>query len=695
MGRRRQLLVVRRGGHSVVLFQLLLLLSLSSSLSLVKSVDASLATGQTEPNSHNNNGHHNKQRSSISIVGHGQDDYNDKTIEVSDEEKRTNLRSKNTTNAISELKEKCGCYLSTTSWELDINENETCINCTFFTPPSSTSLGSIRIVSNTNSTSSGGLFVSFVNCIFVRTSVSITNILNQTHNNKSRSVTKGIYVSFDRCEFSNVTSNDTAMINVQIDNDDDDSIRVGYFFFSLRNSLLTDSRVGLSLSVNGVKDSFDAVTTDSPPSTTKTLSLSASLISIFNTTFKGNQVAFRVVESSLGLSIINSTFSNNINADVSVVSDHNYYYELEKYFLSAAIAISSISSSKGVSILSSTFDNNAIPNGFGAAVSVFRSKKRVLSLVTIDDCAFRSNVVIGPVVNIDSELFNGGGALYTEAIYTVITNSVFEDNFSAQFGGALLFTWSNSTRIIDCTFERNVGALGGAIGFVQTGRFGEVLETSTQQQRSDNDFGYDKSDDDDDDDSNESHVIHGNFVENCTFSHNVATNKGGAVFIAQAIASFTHIQFLNNSAFCGGAIALDDPMYSYALRSTSAYITTSIFSHNAAEFSGGSIYFTTGYLYISDAELFSSMAEYGASFYVTTPAKLEVHNTRVTLCSSFICLNKTSFGNGLLLLDGEATFFSCQFHSEGGDSSPNTAVTVSGGFFNCYESVLIIAKQSL
>jgi len=634
--------------------------------------------------------HHHKHRSSISIIT--PDDEVDGAPTIGGKQ----------FNRSNRVEGECGCYLNE-QWMLDINKNTTCTNCAFVSPhpsPSSPSLpinGMIRISnSNESSNSTGGVFVSFFNCTFVRTSVLITNIYNQSttgtyssNDGDSRGTTAaGISVSFDECQFSNITNE--YVIDVQISNDDND-VKTGlnlssnsvcdFFSFSLLNSRLTDnSMTGVRLYIRGVSERSDVDEDDREHN--EDLFVSTSIL-VFNTSFVGNQVAFQVVESSLGMQILNSTFAHNYNVNVSTTNKYKQYYQWERYFTSAAISISQVYSLKGVTILSSVFESNSIPIGFGGAVSVFDSD----FTLTIDDCIFRSNSVVGPVININDGRYNGGGVLYVEDLNMVITNSVFDDNYSAQFGGALLMSYSNSSRISNCTFNRNVGALGGAIGLVKLFYFSELLEkTNQQEQQEPKQEQYSDSYYASGTDSSQSNTL----ITNCTFYQNVATIKGGAIFIALTAASIEYTQFLNNTAFYGGAVAVDDPSYagSYFTEQTAAYITYSSFYNNAAEFSGGSIYFTVGYVFVGYTEIIDSLAEYGAGFYVASQTKLVVHNTRVVLCSSFICTNKIHSGNGLLLYGGDASFYLTQFQTvedEYGILSPNVAVTISGASFSCYK----------
>lgn len=159
--------------------------------------------------------------------------------------------------------------------------------------------------------------------------------------------------------------------------------------------------------------------------------------------------------------------------------------------------------------------------------------------VTMENMTFINNV---------AEEF--GGAINVEAPYFNMYNCTFIGNEAGVYGGAVDIEDLNAT-IDNCRFISNVASNGGAIGWIGANA---TLINSHFENNMATDVGgavFIQNTDD----------SNGNLIENCKFIGNEAPQQGGAIEVENEnmqMAEFTVIrkcQFINNSAFNGGAIS--------------------------------------------------------------------------------------------------------------------------------------------
>ena len=178
-------------------------------------------------------------------------------------------------------------------------------------------------------------------------------------------------------------------------------------------------------------------------------------------------------------------------------------------------------------ITNSYFFNNAVRDN-GGAIYVRGSDNLV------ENCTFEKNwaarggaIYVAPMVggnNITNPMINNctfnengvdqskGGAIFSWALNTSVTNSKFNNN-KAMAGGAILYQ-RGSNFLENDTFIRNVANRYGG-GAIASARFGDT-------------------------------------INNCTFKDNSAQGYGGAV--SADYPTITDSQFINNDAYHGGAI---------------------------------------------------------------------------------------------------------------------------------------------
>ena len=160
-----------------------------------------------------------------------------------------------------------------------------------------------------------------------------------------------------------------------------------------------------------------------------------------------------------------------------------------------------------------------------------------------------SNVTLKNIIFVNARYENAGGAIYSVAKYLEISNCSFINNTVADnfIGGAVYTGAVGSCKISDCNFTNNTAYNGGAICY---------------------------------NDMNGTSIITG-----CTFEDNIATNCGGAIWLAngEKPQKYTVSQsvFKNNKAKSGGAIYTD--------KDINTTIEFSDFSENTAYFTGSAI----------------------------------------------------------------------------------------------------------
>ena len=192
--------------------------------------------------------------------------------------------------------------------------------------------------------------------------------------------------------------------------------------------------------------------------------------------------------------------------------------------------------------------------GIGGAVAV-----AIHSELIVKNCVFKNNsaLFVGAIsaaynvtLDIEETKFDGNKALSDSGAIDVqhrthlrIKNSVFNDNISQRYGGAIVGGRNSKIDIQDTNFTGNRAVQGGAIEADQ-----------------------------------ESYLL----VTNCTFEDNYATKMGGAIFGGlDLVCEIDKSSFFNNSAPQGGAINTQ--------QKANVKIRNSKLEHNVASDAGGAI----------------------------------------------------------------------------------------------------------
>ncbi|WP_405267932.1 right-handed parallel beta-helix repeat-containing protein, partial [Methanobrevibacter sp.] len=151
-------------------------------------------------------------------------------------------------------------------------------------------------------------------------------------------------------------------------------------------------------------------------------------------------------------------------------------------------------------------------NQYGGAVRATTSA----SNLKIENCNFSDN---------RGRWGGFGGAVYLSGPDATVENCIFNNNNAEQYGGAIYSDEeASNTKVIDCTFIDNHGAIGGAI---YAGRPGLT-------------------------------------VDGCEFEDNTASTSGGAISIYHDDATISNSNFTNNNASIdGGAIYVNDYCYNF------------------------------------------------------------------------------------------------------------------------------------
>ena len=209
------------------------------------------------------------------------------------------------------------------------------------------------------------------------------------------------------------------------------------------------------------------------------------------------------------------------------------------------------------------YNDRSSSEGYGGAVAVEGREEHKL---TVENSHFEGNVSGS----------DGGGAIAT-FITTEINNSIFKNNQSEGFGGAIAVLYENpSLSILNSTFIGNTSAdFGGAVN------------------------SYDNL-----------------VVDNSIFTDNKAVYGGGAVWIYNENDSqkqnITNSKFISNStAGDGGGI-----IYMSGNGGSTLNIENTDFENNSAK-SGGGIYVDSGKLHIKDSSFTGNTAkENGGAIYI-------------------------------------------------------------------------------
>ena len=322
-------------------------------------------------------------------------------------------------------------------------------------------------------------------------------------------------------------------------------------------------------------------------------------------------------------------------------------------------------------------------------------------VLTLNDVVFSNNTSTGAE--------SKGGAIYLESGSLKATNVVFSQNAAAE-GGAV-FVKSGEVAFENCFFDGNVASTGNG-GAVSTSSTFNLVNTAFRNNASASYGGAVYVDGDAEStlsdvvfvDNTATHggavAQNGQFlrVSNANFSRNVASENGGAAFVAHnALMLADESLFLNNSANDGGAV----------YDAGSFYLTVGRLEGNKAEKDGGAIN-STGYFEIRDVVFQNNNAtNVGGSIRLDGIQRSWLIRTSVDNSSAYE--GGGVYNNGFLTLVESVVADNVATVGGGGISNPgsvlissseirNNAVTginaVGGGVLN-YVNATLNASDSL
>ena len=346
-------------------------------------------------------------------------------------------------------------------------------------------------------------------------------------------------------------------------------------------------------------------------------------------------------EQSANISINSSNFSNNsaMNRGGAIYllnSLPNSMLQLEGTIFTENNSTNShggalyLEQSGDVSINSSAFNDNLASNYGGGAICIFNSQSN--SLLTIVNSRFTQNnstnyyggaIYLEQFGNfsINSSNFSnnyayyGGGAIYlmnsqSNSMFKIV-HSLFTDNSSPNYGGAIYFVLLGNISINSSNFTNNsaFNRGGGAIYL-----FSSQLNSTLQITQ----------------------------IANCVFFENNSTTGGGAIYLDQlGNISLTELKFSNNIADSGGAIFI----YNLHLDSFQE-ISDCVFTENNSTNYGGALYMKfIGNFLIRKSKFIKSFAYFfgGAIFLFNSPSNFKI------IESVFFESNSTNIGGAIYM----------------------------------------------
>ncbi|MFI3271144.1 MAG: autotransporter domain-containing protein [Pseudomonadota bacterium] len=289
--------------------------------------------------------------------------------------------------------------------------------------------------------------------------------------------------------------------------------------------------------------------------------LNSATLTLNGTIFDNNKVVSTsyyggVICNVSVLNIDGATFTNNSSelwggAIFNQASGTESFISNSLFSNNTALNSSTVSAQKGrggaifvdkgnITIENTTFDDNHAYYAGGAITSNTNRS----NVVTLIDCTFTKNTAG------DNDTNAGGGAI---AIYSdsTISGTLFEENETSGYGGAVFAGGWARIDLSDSVFTGNIANLGGAIATTPGGVEGaQSLEISSS-----------------------------------TFTDNYATTSGGAIYNTFSLGStnttITDCTFTNNIAGENGG-AIHNAYYNDNGRGTIDFYGTNIFSGNTA-----------------------------------------------------------------------------------------------------------------
>ena len=355
---------------------------------------------------------------------------------------------------------------------------------------------------------------------------------------------------------------------------------------------------------------------------------SISKLNIINSTFKSNTVSSSknggaIYSKSTELNITDSTFKSNTgfyggalysaSNSVNIVgSDFESNYASSR---AGALYFDQVADGQ-ININESTFTNNNAPQ-YGGAICFYSSSSDSQTTydVNLYGCNFTDNVVA-------TTNFAGGGAIFVyRDINVYVYSSIFTNNTALQSDGGAI-RYSGNLAVYDSKFYSNKAYHGGALCY------GNIVSLTVRDSIFEDNYA---GDDGGAIKSRSFDINNATFINNTaaktggalvarSSASNLALSKfynnsapsGGAVFIHNEVTdlSISSATFVNNDATYGGAIYSD----------TNARIGTSgsTFTNNTAN-EGGAAYFAKGKMVFSTSDFYDNNASVeGGAIHVSS-----------------------------------------------------------------------------
>lgn len=335
----------------------------------------------------------------------------------------------------------------------------------------------------------------------------------------------------------------------------------------------------------------------------------------------GNGGAVRVENGAL--TIVDSSFSNNdADGDGGAVYLENGAFAISNatfqnnYADGAGGAVSFVPTADLLTVADSYFSNN-VALGDGGQLDVQGSAYHVSNDVTITDSEFFLGVggyggagcfedvdtltLDGVVMSSNYVTNNNGGAVWTDADHTVISDSTFEDNHTGDYGGAV-YTEGNYIEISDSTFTSNDAdyAAGAVYAEYDLDISGSTFTDNDAIEYAGAVYGHDTT------------------ISESTFTDNVAGDSdGGAVNVDGDLEVSDSTFASNEAAGDGGAIwAAED-----------VEITASVFTENTSADEGGAVFGDGSSVTVNGGSLFRGNTSTYWGGALSAPGTLTVDRT--------------------------------------------------------------------
>jgi predicted outer membrane repeat protein len=235
-----------------------------------------------------------------------------------------------------------------------------------------------------------------------------------------------------------------------------------------------------------------------------------------NNTFKGNRAVNggaggAISNSRANANIENCNFISNLSIDDHAGAVMSYYGYVDITncnfdYNSANLGGGTVHNEEyTMNILNSTFNYNSVTNGGGGAVEQSWWLKGALNM---NYCTFSNN-----------KAATDGGAVTNYQAVLGISNCVFKNNQASKSGG-VIYNGHGTSNIQNDTFTSNTGGEGGAIAYYQPEK-------------------------------------HSDYINNCTFTSNVAnSNGGGAIIDYYGVLKVEYCKFYSNHAYNDGGASI-------------------------------------------------------------------------------------------------------------------------------------------